>query len=237
MKKLSAILLAALMVAVMSISAYAVPQGFVSSPSADNAPVIVEFENESEDCTAELVITPYVKHETLPDALDKEIVDAFNQIVVTDDLTTLSEALAKLADEKNIPAADLAVSDLFDIHYNNCDVHDVHGNFKIKLKAEALKNFVGLLHHTDGGWELISNAKVEDSEYLVFSIDDFSPFAIVVDNNDTEVYPDNPNTADTIGNFFHQYCWAVILVLIVAVLALAVSYIVLRKKYNSIKNA
>ncbi len=237
MKKLSAILMAVLMVITMTVTAYAAPNGFVSSPSADNAPVIVEYENESEECDAELVITPYVEHETLPDELDEEIVDAYNEITTTKDLTTLSEALAELADESNIAPDALAVSELFDIHYNNCDIHDAHGNFRIKLKAEALKNFVGLLHHGDNGWELISNARVEDVEYLVFSIDDFSPFAIVVDTGADDEYPSNPDTSDELGNLFHQYCWVIVLALIVAVFVLAAAYITLRKKYNKINNA
>ncbi len=239
MKKLLAILLAAVMVALMAVSAYAAPQNFISSPGAENAPVIVEYEVESEECEAELVLTPYSEHETLFDELDEDIVGAYNQLTSTADLTTLSEALAELAERSNIPASDLAVSDLFDLHYYNCDLHDVHGDFKIKLKAEALENFVGLLHLADDGWELIEGARVEDVEYLVFSIDDFSPFAIVVDSGDDSGaadYPENPGTLDSIEAVFHQYCSVIVIALFAIILVLTASCISLRKKNKNLQN-
>ncbi len=193
MKKLSVILVAILMVVAMSFSAFAAPDNFIESPGASQGPELIEYENEDHECVAELVVTPYSERETLSEDLEDQIVDAYYEIINADDLTGLNEELANIAETMGIPASDLAVSELFDIHYESCPEHSEHGSFKIKLRPEVLENFVGLLHCHDGVWHLVDGAKVENEEYLVFSIKDFSPFAIVVNNGD-DTSADSPLT-------------------------------------------
>ena len=60
MKKILIFILAAVMLATMSVTAFAEPGSFVISPSKNKAPVIIEISNGSHECTAKLVITPYV---------------------------------------------------------------------------------------------------------------------------------------------------------------------------------
>ncbi len=182
MKKVLVICCALLMVMSMGAVAFAAPGSFVSSPTGNQAPTVVEFEAADEECTAELVITPYSDRDELPEAIQEMIEKAYGEIRSTTDLTTLNAALAELAESLKIAGTDLAVSDLFDIHMTGCDYHEEHKDFDIVLSSDMLHNFVGLLHmNADGEWELIDNAKVVNGEHLVFSVDAFSPFAIVVE--------------------------------------------------------
>ena len=189
MKKFLAICLTLIMVISITLSATAAPTGFVSSPSASQGPTVAEFTQKSDDCTAKLVITPYSNRESLPEEVLNAMNDAYNQVVNNGaDLTKLNSALAALAKKNNIPAADLAVSDLFDITSYDCTDHDAHNGFDITLKDDSLKNFVALLHLKGGKWELVENAKVNGS-HLIFSVDSLSPFAVVVNNGNAVTSP------------------------------------------------
>ena len=151
---------------------------------------MIKGENESEDCDAMLQIKSYAERDSLPDDVREMFEYAYNMIKNTDDLTTLSSALADLAEEKGYVAADLAVSDFFDISSTDCAHHDDHGHFDITLKADALKNFVALLHYYNGEWRLVEDAEVvENGTHLEFTEDEFSPFAIVVYTGEAPVEP------------------------------------------------
>ncbi len=184
MKKVLAICLAMLMAAAVSVSAFAAPSGFVSSPSKNNVPEVIEFDAADDDCTAKLVITPYAEKEELPDILKNFFEKAYKEITSATDIAKLNEDLSALAKEKNIDGKNLAVSDLFDIHVTGCDFHDEHVDFDVVLKAEYLEGFVGLLHmNKNGEWELVKDAKVTgNGDHLTFSVDSFSPFAVVVEH-------------------------------------------------------
>ena len=107
--------------------------------------------------------------------------------------------LAELANNLDIDAYGLAVSDFFDIHETDCqENHEAHDEFVLVLNADSLKNFVCLLHmNKNGEWDLVPNAEViGDGTQLKFSVDSFSPFAIVVD---TTTLP--PQTNDN-GMFY-----------------------------------
>ncbi len=222
MKKVLAICLMMVMVLSMSVNVFAAPDGFVSSPSGNPAPKVVDFDPSDEECTAQLVITPYGDRHDLSDVLRAMFEKAYNSIVNSDDLTKLNAELAKIAADKNITGADLAVSDLFDIHVTGCDYHDEHVDFDITLDADALRHFVGLLHmNKDGVWELVTDAEVvNNGEHLKFSVDSFSPFAIVVDTSSGTT--DTPQTGD--NSMIHIYA------IIMAVSALAVIVIAVKSK-------
>lgn len=195
MKKFLACCLALIMVFTFSVTVFAAPGSFVQSPSRNDGPILVESENESEECTAKLVVTPYKDRKTLPEKALNEIEEVYKVIVKCKDLTTLNAAFASFVADKGLKAINLAVSDLFDVSYYNCDVHEPHGSFRIKLSANTLNRFVGLLHYKDGEWEFVENAHVlPDGETLEFSIKDLSPFAIVVEKQAGSVV--SPDTGD-----------------------------------------
>lgn len=221
MKKLLVICLTILITICMSISVFAAG-GFISSPSGNLAPDVVSFKPADEDCTARLVITPYAEREELPEFHEKMLQKAFEQVLSTKDLTTLNADFSKTAADKKIKTENLAVSDLFDIHVTGCDVHEGHVDFDITLAADTLSHFVGLLHmKQDGVWELVKDAKVtKNGEHLEFSVESFSPFAIVVETENVET----PKTGDS----------AMIGVCAVVMFVSAVSLIVITRKSKKV---
>ena len=226
MKKVLAICLMMVMVLSMSVNVFAASGGFVSSPSGNPAPTVVSFKPSDDDCTAQLVVTPYGDKHDLSDALRAMLEKAYNSIVNSDDLTKLNAELAKIAADKNIVGTDLAVSDLFDIHVTGCDYHDEHVDFDITLDVDTLSHFVGLLHmNKDGVWELVTDAEViNNGEHLKFSVDSFSPFAIVVDTS--SVTPDSPQTGD--NSMIHIYA------IVMAVSALAIVVITVKSRKQKV---
>lgn len=220
MKKLVVMCMAVVMMLSMSVTSFA---AFVSSPTANPAPTIKDSYAESEDCDAELVITPYSKRDTLPDSCEDAIENAYNEIKESTDLTALNDDLADLAEKLGIKETELAVSDLFNATWSGCSPEDhteeKHGLFTIELEAETLTNFVGLLHYYNGRWELIDNAEVNQG-ILTFKCDNLlsSPFAIVVDTN--------PEKTPNSGDMSFVWLWAVI------ALASGTALVILIKKVN-----
>ncbi len=180
MKKVSVVFMALVIMALCSFSAFAAPNNFISSPSENQAPVIVEAENEDGECTAVVTITPYSKRQNLSSNSKSNMEKAYKNIVETPDLSKLNSDLEKAAKDKGVDPEKLAVSDLFNLEYTDCEVHDDHGKFRIKLSADTLKNFVGLMMFDGENWKLISDASVSDSIYLTFTADELANFAIVV---------------------------------------------------------
>lgn len=201
MKKIIAFCIALVMMVGMCLPSFAALGGFISSPGGKKGPELVDYDNANSECTAILIITSYADRHTLDDATRAKLEEAYSIIVNSTDITTLNAALAKLADDQNMDGKKLAVSDLFDISYYSCDIHDDHGAFTVTIKPETLTNFVGLLHLNGDEWELIDNAKVEEQdgeEVLTFTIEELSPFAIVV-NTDEEA----PQTSDDFQWLFY----------------------------------
>lgn len=223
MKKVLTICLMAIMIVSTCLAPSAAPNGFISSPSGNPAPEIEGFDPNNEDCTAYLVITPYAERNDLSDVLKKMMENAYNDIVTSTLLTDLCDDFASLVSSKNIDPSKLAVSDLFDIHVTGCDFHDGHVGFEITLKAETLKNFVGLLHmEKDGEWHLVSDAEViNNGECLKFSVETLSPFAIVVETDDEA---DLPNTGES--GMINLY----VILMAVSALALMILFINGRKQ-------
>ena len=190
MKKLFALCLTVVMAVSLSFSAFAALGSFVSSPSGNSAPVLVSGENTSEDCVAEIIITAYADRDKMTEDARQKIEEAYSKIVGTQDVSSLSAAIAEAANKRGLNPAELAVSDLFDISSTNCEGHSAHGHFDITLKAETLKNFAFLLHYHGGEWHLVDNATVTNNgENLEFDANEFSPFAIVVYTGEAPVEP------------------------------------------------
>ena len=186
MKRVLAVVLMLLMLAGMTVPAFAEPGSFLRSPSKNPTPEIIEFEPiGGEECEAELIITSYANRHTLSDFLRKLIEKAASDIIATDDLTTLNNDLRDAADAEKADYKDLAVSNLFDMHVVGCDGQCGHTGFRVVLRTADVKNFIGLLHMgQDEEWELISGAHlVDDGENVEFIVKKMSPFAIVVDTD------------------------------------------------------
>lgn len=189
MKKVLAICLALVIVVSAAVMVFAAPGGFVSSPSGNEAPVIISVSYEEGSCNPRVVITPYSERETLNEEKEEDMNEAYDEIAANKNLSALCAELTAVAASKGIPVTRLAVSDLFDVSaYHNGD-HDFCGSVTVKVGTEALKNFVALLHRdVDGKWEVIPNVIVNVEEgTITFTADEFSPFAIVVDTGANDV--------------------------------------------------
>ena len=179
MKKILTIFMLSLLVFSLTFTAHA--DDFVRSPSANRAPTLQFGGSEEHPCEDPLIITAYGDRANLPEELKVELEKVYNDIKNSKNLAGLCPALKDLAKQLNIPTSNLAVSDLFDIR----DVHGhVEAEFDIVLKAEALENFVGLVHYNDGVYEFIEDAAVSEIDgelHLTFSTDGLSPFMVIVD--------------------------------------------------------
>lgn len=181
MKKLLTLVLVLTMTLTLDLSVFAGPGGFVASPSGNDGPTVEE-EDPSDGCSAKIVVTPYVKRDTLPTDARALIEKAYWEIVGAPDIGELNKDLKTLAEQLKITTDALAVSDLFDVRFTGCDDHREHGPIAVKLKAETLKNFVALMHFNGETWELI-DAKIEgeNADILAFDFQKVGPYAIVVD--------------------------------------------------------
>lgn len=189
MKKALAICLALVMAVSAAMMVFAAPGGFVSSPSGNEAPVIITVSYEDGSCNPKVVVTPYSERDTLEEEKEDDMNEAYDEIAANKNLSGLCSELSSVAATKNIPVSRLAVSDLFDISaYHNGD-HDFCGSITVKVGTEALRNFVALLHRdADGTWEVVPGVIVNVEEgTITFSADDFSPYAIVVDTGSNAI--------------------------------------------------
>ncbi len=177
MKKLVALLLSVFAIA-CSVNVFA-EEGFVSSPVGGQGPAIITGIISNPDCDAHIVVTPYSQRNGLPSHALAAIEAAFDDISATEDLSALNADFASLVASLGLVGGELAVSDLFDLSYVGCTIHDSHGLYNISLSADNLSNFVGLLHCNDGVWQLVDNASADDG-VLNFSVSALSPFAIIV---------------------------------------------------------
>lgn len=195
MKKVLVLCLVLVMALSAGVASFAAPNNFLDSPGRKPAPSLEDYENENHNCTAKLVITPYVERDTLAADTRKNLEDAYNQIVNAKDLTTFSDDLANLAEELRLTPDKLAVSELFDISYlTDCPDHANHGRFKITLASESLKNYVGIMHRDGNGkWTLLESELLNNSTKVRFyTLQHLSPFAIIVS---TEKIPDTSDNS------------------------------------------
>ena len=181
MKKL---LMICLMIAIAASTCISVcaTSGFVSSPTGNEAPELVEGENEDEKCEAEIIVTAYGERDTLPPAARTAIENAYASIVNADSIKDLNDSIEALSGSIGASVENLSVSDLFDISFTDCSSHEDHGRFDVTLKADTLKNFVALMQYDNGVWRIVEGAEVTNNgENLEFDVEDPSaPFAIVV---------------------------------------------------------
>ena len=178
MKKILAVAFALLLVVTTNLVAFAAGGSFVNSPSAQAAPILVEAENKTETCEAFVIVTAYSDRKTLDEEAQNKLLDAYEAIAATADLGTLSADVAAVADKLGIPSSELAVSELFDISYSNCEPHETHLGFAITIKPTSVENFAAILHYDGTEWEVIEGVVADDE--IVFFAETLSPFAIMV---------------------------------------------------------
>lgn len=183
MKKFLAVFLAMVMMISASVMAFA-DGGFISSPSGNAAPVVVEVVYDENSCEARIVVTPYADRDELSEDKKEEIDGAYDEISENENLVDLCAPLAGVAESLGVDSLHLAVSDLFDISCYHEGDHDYCGTITITLSSETINHFVALLHRNEGSWEVVSNVTVDrDACTISFSLEKFSPFAIVVDSS------------------------------------------------------
>ncbi len=201
MKKVLVLCLTVVMIATMCVTAFAKGM-FVKSPSKNEAPVIEKVEKEDDDCTADLVITPFGDRDKLPEEkkdiletiydaivnIDKDdnkndAGDVLNEVVVTVK-KEIKEIIKQVAQEKKIEEKVIAVSDLFDVTEHGCDGnHEDHKGFTVKLKAQTLKNFISLLHYENGHWEIVKDVTVNKDGTITFKGETTGSYAVLVDSS------------------------------------------------------
>lgn len=183
MKKIVMIAMFLLLAVGMSLSVFAGPGGFVSSPSAKIAPTLEEVVPEDEECTAQVVITGYGNRSNLSEENRLLIEAAYTSIVGASSLSDINADLASLAEIGEVSIDEFAISDLFDVTRADCEGHENHGSLTLTIKvADPIENLVCLLHYTGNAWEIVSGELSEDGMTITFTGTDFSPYAIVVSN-------------------------------------------------------
>lgn len=181
MKKFAALIMTLVMVLSLGLTASA---GFVSSPSNNLAPEILDYEPETDDCNANLKVTPYSDRDELSDAEREALEKAYKQIAGQENDEKFKEALKKLAEEKGLKEGDLSVSDLFNVGYDDCEEHvkDGHKGFKVTVKADTVENFAGLLYFDGENWKSVEILEYNAEKGTVtFFTEELGCFAFVVD--------------------------------------------------------
>ena len=191
MKKVFSIMLMVVMVLTITVSVNAAPGSFINSPSYNKTPIIVEFECSDDNWKGEIYITSFGDRNVL-ELIDREFFeDAYESIRNSGGVSALIPEISDIAANLNVSPDNLGISDLF--HIGTSESTD--GSFKIKLDAETIKNYIGLVYYEDGKWHVVEDAKVEGG-YLIFTSQLPKAYAVVVDTTNLPV--DAPVTGDAI---------------------------------------
>ena len=179
MKKTLVFALVIAMVFAAPVTAFA--DAFHESPSNNPAAELVGYTVTNDDWDGEIIVTPYSKRSTLPEKELKEIEEAYADIKNASSVLQLESHLAQVAEKKKVDVSNLSVSDLFDVRATVPGM----GSATITLKSDRFEYFVALLHFADGKWEIVDDAKCNEDLELTFTVDDLSPFAVVVSNKNS----------------------------------------------------
>lgn len=175
MKKLMAILVAAVMTVSMVCTAFAAGN-FVTSPSdpVTNVKVTVDKDN--------IVVTPYSERKdakadnaSVADAIEKDLEAAAAAAESASSVSALASTLPAAAEKAGFKAADLKIASLLDIATKDGSSVDT-----VKISFAVPSNFVAVLHFTDGAWVLEADATAVKDGVVSFEVGSLSPFAVVV---------------------------------------------------------
>ena len=195
-----AVILILLLTVSLTVSAFADPGSFVSSPSSNGAPDFIEGSVDNDGCSATIVVRAYSDRSEFSEEDRTKIEEAYASIVAAVDPSALNEDLAALAKELSITPEQFAVSELFDISYKNCEDHASHGNiFKATIEPKLLDNFACLMYFDGNQWKIVEEIEIsEDGKEITFKADAFAPFAIVV-HDGSAVIPQEDITPIVVG--------------------------------------
>ena len=191
MKRIVALLIAILVAFTFASSSFAADHGegtFVKSPEMTHeGRVVSAWFNPGE--ALEIILTPFMNKDVLEKISRTRIETAYNDILHCD---ILSRICGELDGYSETPVANLAVSNLFDLSWEQGDLsREAH----ITLGDFDLAHFVALLHYNhEGKWEIVRNITILGKN-LNFTINNLSPFAIVVDAS-AYAEPTSPATGD-----------------------------------------
>lgn len=225
MKRISALLMAVVLVVAMALPVFAAPGAFISSPTGIPTPTLVGYEPLSHDCTGELVVTGWANRHTLDDATRAKLEQAYNDIVNlnTDPNSPLFPVMKAFEDSHGLNHQDLAVGALFDISVVNCTHHEKHTGFVITIKPEVYENIVGVIHLTDKGWEMVEDTLDETQKTITFTTYNLSPFALVYNTNPGGGSEDTGDSSNA---------WIYITLMVASVAALGTIGYTLKKREN-----
>lgn len=214
MKKLFSAILMITMVCALVFSVNAAPGMFINSPSFNRVPIIVDFECSDPNWKGDIYITSFGDRNVL-DLIEREkLENAYDSIRDANNLATLIPGISDIAANLNVSTNNLGISDLFHIGVTE----STDGNFKIKLDADTLKNFVGLVYFEDGEWKIVEDAYIDEDGYLNFTTKLPGDYAIVVDVDNSMI--DTPVT----GNVFSWTLVAIMTASAAGIVILVVSY-------------
>ncbi len=147
------------------------------NPVITTAPTLVSAANESKNCIGSVSIRTYENRDQLSAEAKAQMEAAYATVTATSDLGTLNADLKKLAKERKIETTKLSAVSVFDISCEGCDNHAFHGSFTVKIRPESTKNFMAVMHFTDGKWELLECK--ESMGDITFEVDSLSPFMLI----------------------------------------------------------
>ena len=168
MKKLLSCLLAVLLLASFSISAFAAEVPSVESEK--QIPTVAEaVDADGNDVAGGIVITDYEDKDTLPEDAQKQLDDAAEAL---EDLAALVEGNDEL--KELLDGKDVDCESLFDISVVGDEI-----KLPVELKLELVNpdNFAALLHFVDGEATLVET-EVED-EFASLTLEEVGAYAIL----------------------------------------------------------
>lgn len=175
MKKLVALCLTLVLALSLSVSAFAANGAFISSPSANKAPELV-------DTDPEIKVTPYADRDDLVDLDTEEMEEAYRQIANVIENNAFSQALKELAKKLGKAASELSVSDLFHVNVDDA-TPDEQGGYTITIKLEDLENFIGLMQFNGTEWKNVEIISIDkENGTVTFRVTESGPIAVIVDN-------------------------------------------------------
>ena len=169
MKKILSCLLAVLLLASLSVSAFAAE---VPSVEAEKqVPTVGEaLDADGNDVSSAIVITDYEDKDTLPEEAQEQLDDAFDALQDLPALIEGNEDLKALLD-----GAEVDAESLFDISIID---DSVVPPIDLKLELVNPDNFAALLHFVDGEASIVE-AEVDEDGFLPFTLEEVGTYAIL----------------------------------------------------------
>ena len=191
MKKL--LVLCSLLISVLAFSfTVKANGGFVDSPSLYDETELAE--DSTGTYNKNIALSGFGNRDQLPEEVKAVLEEAYNTIKEADSVSQLNDTVDELLEDAGLENDDIAISELFDI-----SASEESNSYKVKIKLGSASYFFCLLHYTNGGWEVVSNASLDTEDNLTFEVDSLSPFAVVVINN--------PLTAVTTQNYLSPWVY------------------------------